>query len=250
MMDFMAHAGTERIDRSKLQALPGPSGTKTWVPVAHGEIVNVIEACVEDAGMTITREEFSVNGNGARMFGLISVDYCGDGAMTGAIGLRQGLDKSMSLGLVGGTRVFVCDNMAFMGEEEIKRRHTRQMENIVEIVAEMVERVKGSIESFYGFHNQLRAFPLPERRAETLAFNCFRAGVLPEGKFSELNRLYFRKQGDIKYEDSLFGFHGAVTQILSRGSRTDMIGRNRKLNNILTNYRTIYSDEVMDVLAA
>lgn len=41
------------------------------------------------------------------------------------VGLRNSQDQSYAAGLVAGTRVFVCDNLAFSGEVRISRKHTK-----------------------------------------------------------------------------------------------------------------------------
>jgi len=41
------------------------------------------------------------------------------------IGLRNSHDQPFPVGLVAGTRVFVCDNLAFSGLIQIRRKHTR-----------------------------------------------------------------------------------------------------------------------------
>ena len=41
------------------------------------------------------------------------------------VGIRNSHDQTYPAGLVAGTRVFVCDNLAFSGEVRISRKHTR-----------------------------------------------------------------------------------------------------------------------------
>jgi hypothetical protein len=40
------------------------------------------------------------------------------------VGLRNSHDKSFPIGIAFGSRVFVCDNTAFVGEHVIQRKHT------------------------------------------------------------------------------------------------------------------------------
>jgi hypothetical protein len=40
------------------------------------------------------------------------------------VGLRNSHDKSFPVGIAFGSRVFVCDNAAFIADHVIKRRHT------------------------------------------------------------------------------------------------------------------------------
>jgi hypothetical protein len=43
---------------------------------------------------------------------------------TDTVGLRNSHDKSFPIGIAFGSRVFVCDNLAFHGEHVIRRKHT------------------------------------------------------------------------------------------------------------------------------
>jgi len=46
------------------------------------------------------------------------------GDYTDAVGLRNSHDKSFPIGIAFGSRVFVCDNLAFIGDQVIRRKHT------------------------------------------------------------------------------------------------------------------------------
>ena len=41
-----------------------------------------------------------------------------------ALGIRSSYDRSLAVGLVAGSRVFCCDNLAFSGEVTMHRKHT------------------------------------------------------------------------------------------------------------------------------
>ena len=40
------------------------------------------------------------------------------------VGLRNSNDRMFPIGIAFGSRVFVCDNLAFMGDQVIRRKHT------------------------------------------------------------------------------------------------------------------------------
>jgi hypothetical protein len=46
------------------------------------------------------------------------------GDYTDTLGIRNSHDKTFPIGIAFGSRVFVCDNLAFMAEHVIKRKHT------------------------------------------------------------------------------------------------------------------------------
>lgn len=56
------------------------------------------------------------------------------------VGLRNSHDKSFPIGIAFGSRVFVCDNMAFMADHVIKRRHTVNLKrDLPGLVGELIE---------------------------------------------------------------------------------------------------------------
>jgi hypothetical protein len=56
---------------------------------------------------------------------LITLQGRGIFEWTWAVGIRNSHDKTFPAGLVAGTKVFCCDNLAFSGEVQISRKHTR-----------------------------------------------------------------------------------------------------------------------------
>jgi hypothetical protein len=106
-----------------LRALTLPAATETHIPVAHHEIVELVRYTLGFYGHEITEEAHAITPDGSRYFGLMSLrsPY---GDYTDALGLRNSHDKSFPIGIAFGSRVFVCDNLALIGDHIIKRKHT------------------------------------------------------------------------------------------------------------------------------
>lgn len=123
------HAGAALVDRDAVNAVATPEPTvseknRLWQPVAHGAVIDAVEHSIVGSGLSIADRAFALTKDGARLFGLITLasdkpDY----AVT--IGLRNSHDKSFPVGLALGSRVFVCDNLAFSSDVNIASRHTR-----------------------------------------------------------------------------------------------------------------------------
>jgi hypothetical protein len=74
-------------------------------------------------GHQVTDKHHGVTPDGMRYFGLISLRSTYTG-YEDTVGLRNSHDKSFPISIGFGSRVFVCDNLAFIAETTIKRRHT------------------------------------------------------------------------------------------------------------------------------
>jgi len=124
---MLLHCGAETVTREQLFAIPTPKGTDTWFPLSHRTIVGEVETQLKTTGFQIGGETHALSHDGARYFGVISVTTKdrGQSDYTWVVGLRNSHDKSFPAGLVAGSRVFCCDNLAFSGEVKISRKHTK-----------------------------------------------------------------------------------------------------------------------------
>jgi hypothetical protein len=131
----MLHSGAKRIAEEKLDIFPAPPATESYAPVSHYELVNLLRETLAKHGVSVTTTEFGiqkgkVNGEtdkGARLFGLFRTNVnegeSGD-ALSLCYGLRNSYDKTMSVGFVAGSGVFVCDNLSITGEISVIHKHT------------------------------------------------------------------------------------------------------------------------------
>ena len=108
------------LDYDGLRQLETPAATTTHVPIPHFRVVDLLKTTLGMFGHEVTDEHHGVTPDGMRYFGLISLRS----AYTGyedTVGLRNSHDRSFPVGVGFGSRVFVCDNMAFMADHVIKR---------------------------------------------------------------------------------------------------------------------------------
>lgn len=138
-MSLIIHAGASAVSYDDLRAVATPQGTDTHVPVAHHEIVELVRYTLGFYGHEIMTEDHAVTPDGARYFGLLSLrsPY---GDYTDTVGLRNSHDKSFPIGIAFGSRVFVCDNLAFIGDHVIRRKHTvKAKRELPGLVTEIVQ---------------------------------------------------------------------------------------------------------------
>lgn len=139
---LMLHAGAKPVDYQALSQLPIPLATPTHVPIPHSAVVDMVKYSLGFYGHEIVSEDYGVTPDGARFFGVLSLksEY---GDYTDTVGLRNSHDKRFPIGISFGSRVFVCDNLAFSGDHVIKRKHTANAKReLPGLVAEVVEPLK------------------------------------------------------------------------------------------------------------
>lgn len=124
---FMVHSGGSLVERVEVQRVVTPTPTESWCPIAHDKLVDLVQVAMRDMGLGIAREQYALAKDGNRFFALFDLkgstpDY------DLVFGLRNSHDKTFPAALSLGSRVFVCDNLAFSGEVQIARKHTRHIE--------------------------------------------------------------------------------------------------------------------------
>lgn len=143
MANLLMHCGGEHISRDDVANAPTPQRTKTWVPIAHQRLLDLVETTIDGQGFRITNQAHGLWGDGARYFGLmeLSTGIASDDYSL-VLGLRNSHDKTFPASLALGSQVLVCDNLSFFGEVVLTRRHTRFIErDLPHVVATAVGRL-------------------------------------------------------------------------------------------------------------
>jgi hypothetical protein len=125
-MSLLLHCGANVIERGELNSLEleTPPCTETHYPIAHNWVLDSVVDHMERGGRTISSMELSVSHENNRFFGLMEIGN-GHDDYSLMVGVRNSHDKTFPVGFACGSRVFVCDNLAFSSEVVISRKHTR-----------------------------------------------------------------------------------------------------------------------------
>jgi hypothetical protein len=142
-MSLMLHAGGWSAAIQDLVAITPPPPTESYVPVPYGRLLEEVKLQLPRFGLTVSSEQYGLAREGRQMFGVLSCrngrpdqDYCL------AIGLRSSYDRTLSVGLVAGSRVFCCDNLAFSGDVSVARKHTvHVLRDLPDMVYRMLSQI-------------------------------------------------------------------------------------------------------------
>src|SRR5579859_3922091 len=138
-MTLMLHAGATALDYDGLRQLVTPAATATHVPIPHFRVVDLLKTTLGMFGHEVTDEHHGVTPDGMKYFGLISLRSTYTG-YEDTVGLRNSHDRSFPVGIGFGSRVFVCDNLAFIADQVIKRRHTANLKrDLPGVIGELIE---------------------------------------------------------------------------------------------------------------
>lgn len=237
MSGLIAHVDTSRATRQQVVDVPTPSRTNTWGVIGHGQLLDTLQNAVTKAGHRIVNEDYSLSKDGGKLFGAFTLDTA-NGELAWMIGFRNSINKTMALGITAGTRVFICDNMAFSGSFIQFRKHTAGLttKQLQELASDAVIEIEPQLEGFERWHKGLKGYALSRQDMEALTFRAVEKDVLPGGRFGAFHKLLFCKENEDNesvYQDNLHGFHGAMTQLWKRNSLIGAGSRNEKLQLLL-----------------
>ena len=189
-MTLMLHAGGEALDYAALRALPTPAPTDTHVPIPHHSVVDMVKYSLGFFGHELLEEHHATTPDGMNYFGVLSLrsPY---GDYTDMVGLRNSHKKQFPIGIAIGSRVFVCDNLAFNADHLIKRKHTANAKrDLPGLVAEVIEPLHDARKSQALTFDRYKALPLPDELADQSIMQMYRQGVINVTRIAEVLKAY------------------------------------------------------------
>lgn len=226
---------TAMVDYSELASIPTPQPTATWSPMAHKAVVDIIDEALDMHGLGVMKQRFEVAADGNKMFASYNLDQKHNGH-TLQIGFRNSLDKSFAVGITAGLYTMVCSNLIFSGDYVDMRKHTKGLDH--DVMTAMAFR---AVETLGSTHNnmldqmqQMSAMPLPDNDFKLLTFDAMKRGVVPPSQFSQLLKSWNTEAS--RDGQTLYAFHGAVTNTMSMGSLTNIHKKSKPLQRLLSDY--------------
>ena len=147
--------------------------------MSHFTTVDTVEKSLNDAGFVVRSSNYGLSRNDARMFATMDLEAPLATGVTLAVGIRNSLDKSFPLGFIAGSRVFVCDNLAFRSELLVKRKHTRFGEmRFSEAIAQAVQTLGQFKEQESARIKRLQVREIDDIEAESYMLRAFERGVV------------------------------------------------------------------------
>lgn len=177
--NLVLHRGAKSVSLDELNQFQAPPPEGRWFPLSHGRVLGVVTDTLRDAGYTIERQQLGVMRDGSRFFGTLDLaSPVGDGVSL-AVGIRNSVDQSFPLGFCAGSRVFVCDNLAFRSELLVRRKHTLNGER------DFVRRIAEAVGSLPSFQEQealrierMKGAELVDDQADALILRGFERGIV------------------------------------------------------------------------
>jgi len=195
-LSLILHAGANPVEYGALRELALPEPTATHVPIPHFRVVDLVAHALGYYGHQVTDQHFGITPDGARFFGVLCLKspYTGYDDM---VGLRNSHDKKFPVGISFGSRVFVCDNLAFAGDHVIKRKHTLNLKrDLPGLIGEIVEPLATHREAQKVKIDRYQATDVADERADHAIMEMFRQEIIGVQRIADVHEQWQRPAHD------------------------------------------------------
>lgn len=190
MIGELLHAHSSLVTREQLVTIAPPPATETWKPIGHYDLIQAIDRQLKVRDIEIRREQFALQREGARLFGVLDLGLAESPEMCAAMGIRTANDRSMALEIAVGVRVFVCDNMAFSGDLiALRRKHTAKFDLMADI-SRAIDRYQTHLTVLSSQLDRLKDERLTPEQAKVLMFEAVAGEIIPLRLFPVVTRRY------------------------------------------------------------
>jgi len=228
------HCGARIASLDQVMTVRTPHSTATWTPIPHIDLIERVESTIKSNGLVIGSQAHSLTHDGNRYFGLMEIqqtrsyeDYCW------VLGLRNSHDKTFPAGVIAGSSVFVCDNLAFSGEVKLARKHTRYIRRDL---PNLVQAAVGKLMSRW--HHQDTRFTaykqaeLDDRTAHDLVIRACDVRVCPNKLIPQVLHEWRKPRHEAFESRNIWSFLNAFTEAL-KGNLIELPKRTEALTGLL-----------------
>lgn len=132
---------------SYLRSVILPKETLTYKPIAHGQLIDLINESVDKAGFKISNESYSSVRDGEIANGRYDILNVKDDEMGLQIAWQNSYNKSLTLKFAIGATVFICKNGMVRGDMgTLKRKHTGDVQEFTPF--KITESIKAAGDKF------------------------------------------------------------------------------------------------------
>ena len=222
MADLILHAGAQHVTETELLGFLAPEPEGRWYPIAHSRVLQTVKESLGELGYAVERQQLGVIRDGSRFFGTLDLASTIVPGVSLAVGVRNSVDKSFPLGFIAGSRVFVCDNLAFRLELLVRRRHTINGErDFLKRITESVAALRGFVTEESDRINSLTVKYLSEVEADSLILRSWERGIITTNDLPTVVREWRNPSHEEFVPRTAWSLYNAYTAALNGRSQTN-----------------------------
>ena len=239
----IAHCGAKFVSYEDVCMAPVPMGTESFKPLPHRDFVDTIKSELNTRGVEIVKTSYALNKNGMQLFGMFDLaTVAPTGDFRSVMGFRNSNDRSWAAGIVAGSRVFVCDNLAFSGEFFcLRKKHTPNLDLGIHI-GPAIDRFEENFDLLVGLTDHLKTVNLSDTQAKELMVDLCGAKLFPLRLLPEIRKQWLEPDYPVFEDRTAWSLYNAFTESAKVIKSTATMQRSlsnltRTLRNA-TGYRT------------
>ena len=224
-----------RASEAAVRAIPVPPRTRSYNPIAYGDVIDMVETTAGQYDMSIIDRGFALGKDGGQLFAVWQVegsDAVGDARIVRSIGMRQSYNKTLALGGVAGATVMVCSNLDFSGSDfrQVRKNTTNVWDDFRSIVERACVDVEGAYARSVALRGSLEVREISDRKAYALLGIAQGEGVLKPQQITEAFRQWNRPAHEEFAPRNAWSFYNAMTEAAKRGPAGGYLGRGLAVN--------------------
>lgn len=238
---LVTHCGGRKVELQQVIDCPTPVGTSTHKPIPHSLLREKVIEALGRQGFGVVGEEWALRDAkmdkvmipGAQMFGLLRLQCQHEhGDYQLVAGLRNSHDKTMASALALGSRVFVCDNLAFSGEVTFERKHTAL------ILADLPRRIDMAISKVHAMREmqdqRIAKYKGREFTDEQAALAIMKAAtgdeaIISQTKIVKVWKEWLEPRHEAFKPRTAWSLFNSVTEVAKEYQVQEVVGRTQRL---------------------
>lgn len=233
--NMILHCGAKAAGRDELELIKTPEPTATWHPIPHTVLIDEVKQALTGETISVVAEQHAIQNDGMNYFGILQVsNNSRQDDFAYVVGLRNSHVQKYPAGLVVGSRVFVCDNLAFSGEIQVARKHTRYI--MRDLQGLVVKAVGFLAERWMDQETRIEAYKdyrLSEQRGHDLIIRALDARVITTTQIPRVLGEWREPKHPEFQERTAWSFFNSVTEVLKEVSPFALAGRTQALHGLL-----------------
>ena len=238
MNGLYLHCGSAPTELTNINNAFTPQATGTHHPISHSDFLETVEKGLDGVGLNIDKRSYGLSHDDNRMFSLFELSREGgeNGTFKNVLGIRNSHDKAFSAGLVCGSRVFVCDNLAFSGEIKMNRKHTTNiMRDLPNLVYHMIGQVVDGWLNQEARYEGYQATNLDQSGADEIIGAALRNESLPPSKHRKVLNEWNEPSHDEFKPRTAWSMFNAFTEVM-KSSPMQLPKRSIKLHRVFDEF--------------
>lgn len=231
---LILHCGGTEVGLRDIERVDTPQPTDTWQPIPHLDLIDQVNQTLKSNNLTIVGQQHGLSHGGNRYFGLMQIangqnsdDY------SWVLGLRNSHDQVFPAGMVAGSGVFVCDNLAFSGEIRFARKHTRY---IVRDLPGLVQRAVGRLmDKWHDMDKRIAVYKdtkLTDMQANDIVVRAFDVKACTLRQIPAVLSEWRKPRHEAFEPRTAWSLFNSFTEVAKAGAFSELPGRTERLHGL------------------